>query len=94
MRLPALAFAAILAASSPALAQEAALSEDGQGIETAVGAYAGLTNDRRRELVVSQLTAAGHAPELAPFEGGNDRTGRRAGANVVVTVGEGARTSC
>lgn len=65
------------------------LSEGGQAIETAVQAFAGKTNDERRAVVVAQLRAQGFSAETVPFAGGNDRTGPRPGANVVVTVGQG-----
>lgn len=67
------------------------LSPDGQAVETAIQAYAGKTNDERRAVVVAQLQAQGFAPETVSFTGGNERTGPRPGANVVVTVGEGDR---
>lgn len=69
--------------------QDDALTAEGQAIETAIQAYAAKTNDQRREIVVAQLREQGFAPQLASFQGGNERTGPRAGANVVVTVGEG-----
>jgi Zn-dependent M28 family amino/carboxypeptidase len=72
----------------PAFAQDD-LTPEGQAIETAIQAFAAKTNDERREIVVAQLRAAGYAPELQPFEGGNPRTGPLAGANVVVTLGQG-----
>jgi len=74
--------------ATPALAQDD-LTPEGQAVETAIQAYAARTNDQRREVLVSQLRAAGYAPELQAFEGGNGRTGPLAGANVVVTVGTG-----
>ena len=67
------------------------LSEDGQAIQTAVQAYAGKTNDQRREVVIAQLRAAGFTPETVSFTGGNSQTGPRPGANVVVTVGSGEK---
>lgn len=69
--------------------QDDALTVEGQAVETAIQAYAAKTNDQRREIVVAQLREQGFAPQLAPFDGGNERTGPRPGANVVVTVGEG-----
>ncbi|QDH74611.1 M28 family metallopeptidase [Brevundimonas sp. M20] len=69
--------------------QDDALTAEGQAIETAIQAYAAKTNDQRREIVVAQLREQGFAPQLASFQGGNERTGPRPGANVVVTVGEG-----
>jgi hypothetical protein len=71
--------------------QDEALTAEGQAVETAIQAYAAKTNDERRDVVVAQLRAEGFNPQLAPFEGGNERTGPRPGANVVVTVGEGAK---
>jgi len=82
----------LLAASQDAPAPAApTLTPEGQAIETAIQAYAGKTNDERRDVVVAQLRAQGFAPQLVPFEGGNQRTGPRAGANVVITIGEGAK---
>jgi Zn-dependent M28 family amino/carboxypeptidase len=74
--------------AAPAFAQDD-LSPEGQAIETAIQAYAAKTNDQRRGVVVEQLRVAGYQPELQSFEGGNPRTGPLAGANVVVTVGQG-----
>lgn len=69
--------------------QDDALTAEGQAIETAIQAYAAKTNDQRREIVVAQLREQDFVPQLASFQGGNERTGPRPGANVVVTVGEG-----
>lgn len=74
--------------AAPTFAQDD-LTPEGQAIETAIQAYAAKTNDQRREVVVEQVRAAGYRPELQSFEGGNPRTGPLAGANVVVTVGQG-----
>jgi hypothetical protein len=71
--------------------QDEALTAEGQAVETAIQAYAAKTNDQRREVVVAQLRAQGFTPRTVPFEGGNERTGPRPGANVVITVGEGAK---
>jgi len=76
--------------AAPAFAQDD-LTPEGQAVETAIQAYASKTNDERREVVLSQLRAAGYQPELQAFEGGNPRTGPLPGANVVVTVGEGEK---
>lgn len=65
------------------------LTPEGAAIESAIQTYAGKTNDDRRDVVVAQLRAQGFRPEVVAFEGGNERTGPRAGANVVVTVGQG-----
>ncbi|MDQ8027094.1 MAG: M20/M25/M40 family metallo-hydrolase [Brevundimonas sp.] len=69
--------------------QDDALTAEGQAVETAIQAYAAKTNDQRRDIVVAQLRAQGFAPQVVPFEGGNERTGPRAGGNVVITVGQG-----
>lgn len=69
--------------------QDEALTAEGQAVETAIQAYAAKTNDQRRDIVVAQLREQGFTPQLAPFEGGNERTGPRPGANVVITVGQG-----
>ncbi|WP_439470829.1 M28 family metallopeptidase [Brevundimonas sp.] len=71
--------------------QDEALTTEGQAVETAIQAYAAKTNDQRRDVVVAQLREQGFTPRTVPFEGGNERTGPRPGANVVVTVGEGAK---
>ena len=71
--------------------QDEALTAEGQAVETAIQTYAAKTNDQRRDVVVAQLRAQGFTPQLAPFEGGNERTGPRPGANVVITVGQGAK---
>jgi hypothetical protein len=81
---------AVTLLAAPAFAQDD-LSPEGQAVETAIQAYAAKTNDQRREIVVEQLRAAGYAPELQSFEGGNPRTGPLPGANVVVTLGEGEK---
>lgn len=88
MLIPSLLALSLLTASQAAPA-EPALSVDGQAVEAAVQAYAGKTNDERRAVVIAQLQAQGFSPETVPFTGGNDRTGPRPGANVVVTVGQG-----
>lgn len=77
---------ALLLLASP---QDPGLSAEGQAVETAVQTYASKTNDERRDVVVAQLREQGFRPELFAFAGGNDKTGPRPGANVVVTVGEG-----
>ncbi|MFC7377336.1 M28 family metallopeptidase [Brevundimonas sp. GCM10030266] len=71
--------------------QDEALTAEGQAVEAAIQTYAAKTNDQRRDIVVAQLREQGFAPQLAPFEGGNERTGPRPGANVVITVGQGAK---
>jgi Peptidase family M28 len=81
-------FALSLLAAPP---QEPMLSADGQAVETAIQAYAGKTNDERRDAVVAQLRERSFVPEVVPFQGGNERTGPRPGANVVVAVGQGDR---
>ena len=52
--------------AAPALAQDD-LTSEGQAIETAIQAYAGKSNDERREVVLSQLRAAGYDPQLQAF---------------------------
>ena len=92
MRLAALAIAAVIAAvwaASPVLAQEPPVPSDGQRIGALVRAYAGLTNEQRRGVLIEQLRLEGFQPQWNTFEGGNDRTGPMPGANVVVTIGEG-----
>ena len=78
----AVAVAALL--STPALAQDA------EALKAQVGAYAQPSNAERMNVVVSQLRAAGFNPTVETFEGGG-RAGPMQGANVVVTIGDGAK---
>ena len=86
---------ALFAATSafgPAFAQEAT-PQAGDRPDIAAGAaqFIKPTNAERTQVLVGFLTTLGFTPEIQTFEGGNQATGPMEGANVVVTVGEGAK---
>lgn len=78
------AAAALLAMSSPVLAQDLDLRAQ-------VAAFVQPSNEARTAVVVAQLRAAGFEPTVETFTGGNRQTGEMEGRNVVVTIGDGPR---
>jgi Zn-dependent M28 family amino/carboxypeptidase len=78
------AAAALLAMSSPVLAQDLDLRAQ-------VAAFVQPSNEARTAVVVAQLRAAGFEPTVETFTGGNRQTGEMEGRNVVVTIGAGPR---
>ena len=78
------AAAAVLAMSSPVLAQDLDLRAQ-------VAAFVQPSNEARTAVVVAQLRAAGFEPTVETFTGGNRQTGEMEGRNVVVTIGDGPR---
>lgn len=78
------AVAALLAMSSPVLAQDLDLRAQ-------VAAFVQPSNEARTAVVVAQLRAAGFEPTVETFTGGNRQTGEMEGRNVVVTIGDGPR---
>ena len=78
------AAAALLAVSTPVVAQELDLRAQ-------VAAFVQPSNEARTQVVVDQLRAAGFEPTVETFTGGNRQTGEMVGRNVVVTFGEGER---
>ncbi|MFN7112448.1 MAG: M28 family metallopeptidase [Brevundimonas sp.] len=84
--------AAALFAAVPAFAQEAT-PQAGDRPDIAAGAaqFIKPTNAERTQVLVGILTRLGFTPEVQVFAGGNQATGPMEGANVVVTVGQGAK---
>ncbi|MFN6980579.1 MAG: M28 family metallopeptidase [Brevundimonas sp.] len=84
--------AAALFAAVPAFAQEAT-PQAGDRPDIAAGAaqFIKPTNAERTQVLVGILTRLGFTPEIQVFAGGNQATGPMEGANVVVTVGQGAK---
>jgi hypothetical protein len=85
-------FAAATPGFAPAWAQEAT-PQAGDRPDIAAGAaqFIKPTNAERTQVLVGLLTRLGFTPEVQVFAGGNQATGPMEGANVVVTVGEGAK---
>jgi len=78
------AAAALLLVASPALTQDLDLRAQ-------VAAFIQPSNAERADVALAQLRAAGFAPTVETFAGGNRQTGEMEGRNVVVTIGDGPR---
>ncbi len=84
-------FRSLVAAAALLVALPAAAQDSGAAIQSAAAAFVKPTNAERMAVIVDQLTAAGLPHQIQAFDGGNQRTGPMAGANVVVTLGDGPK---